>query len=80
MELIPLATLRKSERGVIREVDGESKFVKRLCEMGLCHGAEVQMIHAGSPCIVAVKDQRISLRSEDEIAIYVEVVQPSAVN
>ena len=80
MELIPLVALRGGEQGVIREVDGESKFVKRLCEMGLCHGAEVHMIQPGSPCIVAVKHQRISLRSEDELAIYVELIRAPSVS
>lgn len=78
MELVPLSALNAGEQGVIREVEGPAGFVKRLCEMGFCHGAEIQMVRPGAPCIVAMKDQRISLRGDDELAIYVEVTRPIA--
>lgn len=75
MELVPLSTLNAGESGLIREVDGPEAFVNRLCEMGLSHGAKIQMLTPGSPCIVAVDHQRISLRGDDEMAIYVEVLR-----
>jgi len=73
MELIPLSSLRAGESAWIRDVDGSEVFLKRLCEMGLSLGAEVRMIQPGAPCILAVRDQRLSLRGEDELGIYVEV-------
>lgn len=76
MELVPLSMLNAGEAGLIRELDGSQDFVKRLCEMGLSHGAEIQMISPGSPCIIAVRHQRISLRGDDELAIYVEPQSP----
>ena len=80
MELVPLCAMTAGEIGLIREVDGTADFVKRLCEMGLSHGSEIQMLTPGTPCIVAVNHQRISLRGDDEMAIYVEILRPALKN
>ena len=75
MELIPLNSLKAGETGLIRDIDGTKEFVARLSEMGLSPGTVIRMIQPGAPCILGVKDQRLSLRGDEELGIYVELAR-----
>lgn len=72
-QILPLDLLAAGEAGHVFEVDGRPEFVHRLHEMGLQPGAEVRMIRPGSPCIVAVNEQRLSFRLEESTMVLIEV-------
>lgn len=75
MQLVPLELMATGEQGCVRDVDGSPEFVVRLQEMGLNVGAVVKMVKAGSPCIVAVNEQRFSLRFDECATVMVEVTR-----
>jgi len=76
--LVPLDALRAGEAGEISDVDGPPDLVHRLSELGLRSGVRVRMQQPGQPCVLAIGDQRLSLRLEAEVIILVAVeVSPS---
>jgi Fe2+ transport system protein FeoA len=72
LEVLPLDALAANEFGRINLVDGEEKSVQRLAEMGLREGVTLRMIRPGEPSIVALGDQRLSVRLDAETVILVE--------
>jgi ferrous iron transport protein A len=72
-EVVPLHLLAAGETGCVLDVAGGHPFVFRLQELGLRVGANVRMVQPGQPCIVALNEQRLSLRAEDEAMVLVEV-------
>lgn len=66
-ELIPLTLLRPGQLGKVDQVIGGGALVHRLREMGLRGGASVEMIRAGSPCIIRLDGHTLGVRS-DELA------------
>jgi ferrous iron transport protein A len=77
--ILPLELLTVGQRGRICELSGEHEFVNRLREMGLRQDVEIRMVQPGSPCIVAMGDQRLSIRTEENVMILVEVSRDKAV-
>ncbi len=75
MQLVPLEMMATGEQGCVRDVDGSPEFVIRLQEMGLQTGAKVRMVKTGSPCILAVNEQRFSLRFDERATVMVEVTR-----
>ncbi len=71
VQAVPLEQMRVGQTGRIVQLGGEAKLVHRLEEMGLRIGAQLRVLRAGSPCIVHVAGQRLSLRGSDELAIWV---------
>lgn len=71
---VPLDLLAQNESGKICVVDGDEQAVHRLAEMGLREGIVVRMVKPGSPSILAMGDQRLSLRLGDGVSIFVELV------
>lgn len=69
--IVPLDLMAAGEVGNVVQVEGSPDVVHRLAEMGLREQARVMMIQPGSPCIVAVGDHRLSLRTDDEAEILV---------
>lgn len=72
-QVVPLDLMSVGEVGRIVDVAGDEPLVRRLAEMGLRVGARVRMQQTGRPCIVAVGDQRLSLRGDDELTILVQI-------
>jgi Fe2+ transport system protein FeoA len=60
------------------DIDGDQDLVHRLAEMGVCPGAELQMVRPGSPCIIALDNRRVSFRGDNAAAILVETVARTA--
>lgn len=71
--LVPLETLRCGEGGWVQEVNGEPRLVHRLAEMGLAAGSLVRMVKVGSACIVQLGQQRLSLRTDGQVSIWVQL-------
>jgi Fe2+ transport system protein FeoA len=78
--MVPLELLASGEWAEVAEVGGEPAWVARLAEMGLRHGARVQMLQPGRTCLVCIDGKcRLSLRSESAEHILVcPVSVPSA--
>jgi len=80
LEAIPLSCLRAGEAARIAWIDGKADFVTRLAEMGLREGALIHMIQPGSPCILALHGQRLSVRVEANTEIFVELANAGVVS
>ena len=74
MDIVPLDCLQAGETGRIADVEGCAETVTRLAEIGLRNGALVRMVRTGSPCILALDNQRLSFRPEECTHVFVEVV------
>ncbi len=69
--IVPLELMAAGEMGHVVQMEGSPDVVHRLAEMGLREQARILMVQPGSPCIVAVGDQRLSLRMDDDAEILV---------
>jgi ferrous iron transport protein A len=74
MQLVPLELMATGESGIVRDVEGTPEVVVRLREMGLREGAEIRMIKTGSPCLLAVNDQRFLFRIDKTATVWVELL------
>lgn len=71
-----LSELKKGDRGKIIKVSGKGSVHRRLLDMGLVSGSEVEMQRVaplGDPIEIKVKGYNLSLRKEEASAIDVEV-------
>lgn len=73
-QVIPLELLQAGEQGAIHCVDGCENLTHRLAEMGIREGAAIRMIRPGCPCLIAVDNQRMSLRIDGTACVLVEVL------
>ena len=62
---IPLQLLEVGEPAFIEGFCCDESEVHRLREMGLEPGVEVEMMQAGSPCIVRVGQKRLCMRCDE---------------
>lgn len=69
--VVPLELMAAGETGQVVQVEGVPEMVHRLAEMGLREKASLRMVQPGSPCIVAVDENRLTLRSEADLEILV---------
>jgi len=69
---LPLDLLSRNERAEIVQIDGPADDVHRLDEMGLRPGVVVRVVSAGSPCILALGDIRLSFRASDDSVVLVQ--------
>ena len=71
---LPLSVLRPGQRGRIRSIQGHPDHVLRLEEFGLRAGICVEMFRLGNPCILRLAGNKICLRSDEMLQIYVDLV------
>ncbi len=69
--IVPLTLMAAGESGQIIQVDGSADVVHRLAEIGFREQAFIRMVQPGCPCIIALNDQRLSLRADDDVEILV---------
>ncbi|MFN4258847.1 MAG: ferrous iron transport protein A [Gemmataceae bacterium] len=62
--VLPLELLGSGEWAEVVDVSGEAAWVGRLAELGIRIGSQLQMLQAGSPCLLRVGSARLSLRGE----------------
>ena len=77
MAIKPLSELERGERGKIVKVGGKGGVHRRLLDMGMVSGSEVEMQRVaplGDPIEIKVKGYNLSLRKEEAASIQVEVV------
>jgi len=78
MTIKPLSELKPGEKGRIVRVSGEGGIHRRLLDMGLVAGSEVEVERVaplGDPIEVRIKGSHLALRREEAANIQVEVAQ-----
>lgn len=76
MPVKPLNELKRGEKGRIVKIGGGGGIHRRLLDMGLVSGSEVEMKRVaplGDPIEIKVKGYNLSLRKEEAASIQVEV-------
>ena len=71
-----LSELEPGEKGTIVKVQGSGALRRRLLDMGLIRGAEIEMVRKsplGDPLEFLVKGYNLSLRKKECENVYVEV-------
>ncbi len=72
----PLNELKPKEKGRIIKIEGKGRIHRRLLDMGLVSGSEVEVERVaplGDPIEVKIKGYHLSLRKEEAINIQVKV-------
>jgi len=72
-----LTELEPGEKGRIVKIGGKGGIHRRLLDMGLVSGSEVEMERVaplGDPIEIKVKGYNLSLRKEEAASIQVEVI------
>lgn len=70
-----LSQLRKGQRAIIRDLDGEAELVQRLLELGLTDGEEVEVLRfapLGDPIEIRIRGYHLSLRRHEAESVLVE--------
>ena len=71
-----LSELKPGEKGTIVKVQGSGALRRRLLDMGLIRGTEIEMVRKaplGDPLEFLVKGYNLSLRKRECENVYVEV-------
>ncbi|MBA2115503.1 FeoA family protein [Bremerella alba] len=68
---IPLSMIQPGSVVRISQVVGGQDDVKRMAEMGLQAGTEIEMLQSGSPCIIRVGQSKLCFRPSDILNILV---------
>jgi len=71
----PLSDLKPGQTGKVISVKAERSIRKRMLAMGLCNGAEVQMVRVaplGDPVEFKVRGYSLSLRKNEAEQILIE--------
>jgi Fe2+ transport system protein FeoA len=71
LDPIPLSMLPPGQTGQIDQVLGRAEEVHRLHELGLAPGRSVEMVQAGSPCIVKLNGAKLCFRDCDAVSVLV---------
>jgi ferrous iron transport protein A len=72
-DLIPLGSLRAGQRALVEQVLGQADQVHRLEELGIRGGASIEMLQAGSPCIVQLAGNKLCFRGGETMSILVRL-------
>ena len=76
MAIKTLNELKSGEKGKITKIGGGGRIRRRLLDMGLVSGSEVEMQRVaplGDPIEIKVKGYNLSLRKEEAASIQIEV-------
>ncbi|HEY9063057.1 MAG TPA: FeoA family protein [Pseudobacteroides sp.] len=76
-KIIALSELKKGEKGKIVRVASRGVIRKRITEMGITSGTEVQVkgfAPFGDPMVLGVMGYRLGLRKSEAQDIFVEVI------
>lgn len=73
-----LLDMRPGQKAVVKKVHGEGNLRRRILDMGILRGAELEMIKRaplGDPIEVKVRGYDLSLRQSESSLVEVEVVK-----
>ena len=71
--VVPLHLLESGQSGEIVDICGHDPLIARLHEIGVSIGETLRIVRSGSPCIIAIGEQRLSIRGEQSASIFVQV-------
>jgi ferrous iron transport protein A len=71
--IVPLQFLLPGQRAEVDEVVGGTEEVHRLEELGVRRGAEIEMLQAGSPCIIRLAGSKLCFRETDLLNVLVRL-------
>ena len=77
MSVKQLSELKKGDKGKIVKIIGTGNVYRRLVDMGLVTGSEVELQRIaplGDPIEIKVKGYNLSLRKEEAASIKIEMV------
>jgi len=83
MKTKPLSELYPEEKGIIVKVEGSGEIRRRLLEMGLVAGAEVEMARTaplGDPVQIRLRGYDLALRKKEAAKILVKIKEGMLVN
>ena len=69
--MIPISALRRGEVAEIAQLIGSPEQVRRLEELGLRDSTRLEIIRAGSPCIVRVAGTTLCFREDELLRVLV---------
>jgi ferrous iron transport protein A len=70
-EYLPITLLAAGQVAEVSQLVGPPERIRRLEELGLRTGAHIEIVRAGSPCIIRVGESRLCLREDADIRIFV---------
>jgi Fe2+ transport system protein FeoA len=70
--LLPLHLLPAGSRALIGQLLGQADEVHRLEELGMRVGTPVEMVQAGSPCIVRLGGSKLCFRDNEAFRVLVQ--------
>ncbi len=73
--MVPLSELKPKERGTIVKVGGDGPVRRRMLDMGVVPGTEVEVVRVaplGDPVELLIRGYHLSLRKEEAREILVE--------
>ena len=70
-QLIPLSMLAAGDTAVVQSVVGSTELVRHLAEIGVHAGALLEMMRAGSTCILRVDGTKICVRGDELLQVLV---------
>jgi Fe2+ transport system protein FeoA len=73
--VVPLGRLRPKERGIIVKVGGRGPVHRRILDMGVVPGTQVEVVKVaplGDPVELLIRGYHLSLRKEEAREVFVE--------
>ena len=68
---VPIHHLHAGQSARISRIVGHPDHVHRLHEFGLCDGVRIEMFRAGNPCIIRMAGNKICLRADELLDVFV---------
>lgn len=79
---VALTSLARGTRARISALESDDTMQRRMLELGIIEGAEVEILHVGligrDPVAVRVDDRTIALRRSEACTIHVELLHEPA--
>ncbi len=70
-DLIPIASLLPGQIAEVRHVVGRTEQIRRLEELGVRDGVMLEVVRAGTPCIVRVGGTKLCFRDGETCSVLV---------
>jgi ferrous iron transport protein A len=70
-DMVPISVLRPGQQAEVRQVVGRPEQVQRLEELGVRNGVALEMVQAGTPCIIRVGATKLCFRDGEMCSVFV---------
>ena len=77
-DIIPLSLLPPGTTALVSELSGCQETIHRLQELGLRGGTQIEMVQAGSPCIIRLGGSKLCFRTSELMNVLVCPTVPVA--